>query len=491
MALVKQNQAVIWVQDGKFEAFYPLAIGEEGSGATGKGISLLDLAPVYGRDRFGRPLLLSINQSPPGDLPSLTLTIFEQDQLNYFEKLIEQGCPVNLQIRYVTCGILDNPNVWSKMQNWGDGVLTVYNPGDGPTETFSGENMTASGTLSFTNYAFLVEVELSAQTTTETQSITSIAGIPDLDCGDCGTGYPGADQLLIAGAEAAGGATAKLLVTSNGGGSWTATSTDPHSIGENIVDVAIRQIEADKARFITGGGGDIAYADVTYGDEATTSWTVVAVSTATAVEALGWLRFETLYIGADGDIYISTDQGESVPASPSYTGANVINGFAISPDGKDVYAFGATNTILLEQNKSGSFSNRVGPSGGGAFTAVSIADDGTLWAGNGTSIFRSNNRAANTGGWTSVKDFGANMAVVAIQCVKGNSQIVRAVVDDSTPGTGEVWETTDGGNSWRQVSAVTNAGYNDAYFSEINSNLGNIAGDASGGLGVLHKLEAA
>lgn len=491
MSLVKQNQVVIWVQEEKFGSFAPLAIGEEGSGATGKGISLLDLAPVFGRDRFGRPKLLSIAESPPGDLPSLTLTLFEQDTLNYLERLIQQGCPVNLQLRYVTCGVLDNPAIWSKMQNWGDGRLTAYNPGDGPTETFSGENMTVAGTLSFVSLSTLVTNVLSSQTTTETTNINAIDGITDLDCGDCGTGYPGADQLLIAGVSAAVGVTANVLVTINGGGTWTVTATDPFAADEHIIGVAVNQIEADKARYIVANGvsAEIAWADVTYGDELNTTWNTVA-GTGLVVEALAWLRFETLYVATDGDIYVSTDQGATIPAGAAYVGANVINGFAISIDTKDVYAFGATNTILLEQNKSGSFAARVGPSGGGSFTAVTLADDGTLWAGNGTSIFRTTNKAANAGGWTSVKDFGANMSVVAIECINGNSQLLRAVVDNSA-GAGAVWETIDGGNSWRQLAAVSNSGYNDAYFSEINNNLGVVVGDVDGGLGVIQQIASA
>ena len=490
MSLVKQNQAVIWVQEEKFGSFSPLAIGEEGSGATGKGISLLDLAPVFGRDRFGRAKLLSIAESPPGDLPSLTLTMFEQDTLNYLERLIQQGCPVNLQIRYVTCGILDNPAIWSKMQNWGDGQLTAYNPGDGPTETFSGENMTVAGTLSFVSLSVLVTNVLSSQTTVETENINAIDGIEDLDCGDCGTGYPGADRLLIAGADAVGAGIANVLITTNGGGVWTVTATDPFGVDEHVIGVAVNQIEADKARYIVANSAaaEIAWADVTYGDELNTTWTVIA-GTGAATEALEWLRFETLYVATDGDVYISTDQGASIPATAAYAGANVINGFSISVDTKDVYAFGASNTILLEQNKAGSFAARVGPSGGGAFTAVTLAEDGTLWAGNGTSIFRTSNKAANAGGWTSVKDFGANMSVVAINCINGNSQLLRVIVDNSA-GAGAVWETIDGGNSWRQLAAVSNSGYNDAYFSEINNNLGVVVGDADGGLGVIQQIAA-
>ena len=71
--------------------------------------------------------------------------------------------------------------------------------------------------------------------------------------------------------------------------------------------------------------------------------------------------------------------------------------------------------------------------------------------------------------------------------VARSSELLRVVVDDATPDNGEVWESEDGGNSWRPVTELTNQGYNAAYlFQDIDKML--IVGDASGGTGVVHLL---
>jgi hypothetical protein len=148
---------------------------------------------------------------------------------------------------------------------------------------------------------------------------------------------------------------------------------------------------------------------------------------------------------------------------------------------------GASNSILLEQNQNGVFAVRVGPSGGGAFTAVAQAADGRLYAGNGTSLYVSVNHAKNAGGWHLLKNFGTDRAVRKIQVIGHDSNYLRVVVDH-TGGVSEVWESIDGGFSFTQVPELTNAGYNDAYFSWVDRNLAVIVGDASAGAGVIQLL---
>lgn len=134
----------------------------------------------------------------------------------------------------------------------------------------------------------------------------------------------------------------------------------------------------------------------------------------------------------------------------------------------------------------------VGPTGGAAFTAVTVANDGRIYAGNGTAIYLSDNGALNAGGWTSLKDFGANKKVVSINCAGGtkagggDSQLLRVVVDDTAGGTAAVWESVDGGATWKQVDALSNTGYNASFWSPSDENLAFIVGDA----GEVHKIQA-
>lgn len=510
MAILGQDRAVVWLQErGPFTPWSPFVVGDKAAGMSGKSLPAPGRTPVYGRDRFGKPVLVKMNSEAPGELPTATITFYEDGSVDVLRRALLRGCPINIQNRLVDCGVLNNPNVWSTIDHYGGGQPTSYTPGDGPSVEYNGEQMTNEVAMAFTHVIRLVQTTLSDLTSGTSLDVLDIDGIPDEDCGICGTGFPGADQILIVGLASDTGATGEVLVTGNGGGSWAATSTNPFGAStdeEDISSVAVNAISKSGIRYVVatntavnGEKARIAYADVDLSDLLTTTWNVITLDnttvTTSSVTALGWLKFNSLYIAAEGDIYVSEDQGGSDPGAPVYTGSTAITGFAISPDENTVWAFGESNLLLREVGDSRVFEARVGPSGGGTFTAIAIAGDGTLFAGNGTSIYRSTDQAGGTANWTALKDFGTGKPVVAIQVIGGqragggDSQLLRVVVDNGS-GAGEVWMSVDGGLTWFQPATRTNAGYNAAYASEIDDNLLFVVGDASGGAGVIQRLSA-
>lgn len=510
MAIISNDRVILWFQpDGPGTSFEPFGVGEKAGGMTGKSVPGPGRTPVYGRTEFGTPVVIKVNRDAPGDLPSGTVQIYERAQMDVLLKALQKGCPINIQTRIVKCGALNNPNNWDVIDHWAHGEITDYSPGDGPSAEFAGDAIQVEGSISFTHFIRLVNTALSALTTTEADDILSVAGIPDEDCNNCGNGYPGADQILYFGTGSDATTDSDLLYTRNGGGSIAATSAAPFAGStnfESIDFVALRPISQTQFRIVVatkssvvGTKAQYAYADVTYGAEGTTVWTTgVLDGTATGdtVEAMDWLIFDRLYIASAGDIYVSTNQANSFPSTAIYTGATVINGFAKSPDEAVVWAFGESNLILRESNQSGVFETRVGPSGGGEFHGLAVAGDGTVYAGNGTAIYKSENQALNAGGWTELYDFGTNKAVVEIQVIGGqralggDSQLLRAIVDDTTgASSGTVWQSVDGGASWFQITELANLGYNAAYFSHVSDNDAIIVGDTdAGSTGAIHKL---
>jgi hypothetical protein len=503
--VIRQNQQAVRVQvDGPGTVWSVFRLGE--SSVTGKTDPGPGRTATFISDRFGNPVVGFSTTDPPAGLPSFTLTFFEETEVSYIEKERDRGCDLYMQISTSKCGALDNPNMWDVIDHYGQGRVGDLTPGDGPTAPFTGAQADMAGTLNF-NYRFrVVRTTLSALTTTETEDLLDIAFLGDAICNDCGNGYPGADEIGYIVCAAGSGVTPNILYTTNGGGSWATTSADPFAIDENASSVVWDWIDTNKFRLIVGTNSTdvaakpkIAYADVTLGAEDTTAWTSTVTTNADAatgdiVTALLWATFGRLYIGADtGDIYLSDTQGEDVLWTTLFTGANQINAFATNHDKNNVWAVGASNTILREVDLSGTFAARVGPSGGGAFTAIAVANDGTLYAGNGQSIFKSDNEAENTGGWTSLKDFGTNKVVEDIgfrggsKSLGGDSQCVWAVVDDTAGSNGEVWESLDGGATWRQIPVLANLGYNAAYFSETDNNRVIVVGDTdAGATGAIH-----
>lgn len=490
---VTQDRVILYVQpDGAGTAMTPLSLDKHGMADKvhpGPGRTV-----IFGRDEFGRYVSKLTTLDPPGGLNTSTVEEDGTGTISFLSKMFDRiGC-FPIQERYVKCGRLDGPT-WNQLWHYGRVTITQKTHGAGPSREASGANIFDSFDVSWPYTVELLQHALTALTTGEDQNILDIAVLSDLvvGCNDCFPGYSPDEIIYLSPAANAGspGDEGQIWYSTNGGGTFAVVSSIPFGAGEDVEEIEIGFISDTQFRVIVASGNSVKYSDFTLGAEGTSSWSA-ALTVGTDIEEMAWLFYTRLYIAADGDIYISDDQGVSVGAA-IYTGTEAINDIQKSYDG-EVWAVGDSNTILRERNQSGTFEAMTGPTGGGDFTAVAIANDGRIYAGNGTSIYVSTNGALNAGGWTELRDFGGTSTVVAINLAGGSksqggdSQLIRVVVDYANLAVveGQVWESEDGGASWKQVTALTNSGYNCAAFSPIDDNLAFIGCDA----GAVHKLSA-
>lgn len=449
---------------------------------------------TWGTDAFGRFVPKLTYFSPPGGLNTSTIEEDDTGAFSYLKKQYDRlGC-YPLQERWYKCGRKDGP-AWTRIYHYGKMTVTQKTLGAAPSREATGVNVFNSYEVSWPYTIELYQHLLSALTISEDQNINDITVLSDLvvGCNDCFPSYS-PDQIMYLAVDSNSGSPgdfANVWYSTNGGGSWAITSTNPFAALEDILFIAA-WIDSDEGFTVAvindGTTNQFKKGSFEFGDEGTSSWgSAVAIGSA-IVTAFGWLFYDRMYAATAGDIYVSTNQGDSF--SSIYTGTPALNAFALSPVDSSVWAVGASNTILRELNQSDTFDVMTGPTGGGTFTAIAIANDGRIYAGNGQSLYLNTNGAANAGGWSLLKDFGSNHVVKKINLAGGtksqggDSQLVRVVVDDTTPDDGEVWEAVDG-VTFVQVTELANGGYNGAWFSPIDDNLAVLVGDS----GVIQKLQ--
>lgn len=457
------------------------------------------ITPTFNRDADGKFVKLFESAAAPGDLSSTSILyrVWLNKRHPLYNLLVQQQKEIYVQRLWYSCPPTDDRVLWKHLEHY-------RLRSTGGTKAASTDLVGSAGSQNNAlNVSVLEDIEsfrasLSRITITEVQSIMTIAGMSQDN--DCLPGYPGRDRLLFIGAASSGAAPANALYSVTGGGTFLPFTTDPtpFAVNSNLTAVAVGFISETQIRVWWLRAGDAAVkAQLAYQDfpfNATTftaaSWNLITIA-ASALnddgEALFRYRQEgRLYIAVEGDIYVSEDNGATDPGAAVYTGANVIA--QIIEHNGDIWAAAASNTILVERSTLRDvFTARTGPTGGGAFTALAFADDGTLFAGNGTSIYKSVDEAGSVTGWTSLKDFGAAHVVKSIRCKGGSSEILQVGVDDTTPGPGEIWFSEDGGSTWRMITESSNGGYNGFYYpADLDQTL--IVGDAVTSLGWVELL---
>jgi hypothetical protein len=511
--LITQDKVVLMIQpsgkpSGVGTALSPMSIDRHGM--TGKTDNTIPgRGQVFGRTSEGRFRVKLAFKEVPGGLNTGTIEYEKIQDVDFLESAASKETVFGMWEMYSPCLRLDNPNGWlagGRLDYRGRMAVTGLSDGDAPSREATGDPVVSNASVSWEYNIILLPLAITSLTWNDaenTESITDITSLKQAFEEACLAGYQGPDQHLYLATEADTSATANVIYSRNGGGAWAVTSADPFAADEHISQIQSLILNETQFRVLcarlttdAAAAAEVAYADVSFGAEATTTWTTadVGATNGDVIITLEWIFPGRIYAavgqpGSEGEVWVSSNNGATW--TEVFTGTDAINAFAkgFGEDCEDVYAVGASNLIVREVNQSGTFETLVGPSGGGAFTAIAIANDGLLFAGNGQSIYVSSNAALNTGGWTSLKDFGSAHVVKEIFLPDGDSNHIYVVVDDTTPSGGEFWHSNDGGNSWNQVTEVANVGYNAAVNSSEDPNWFIVVGDANATpLGVIHKV---
>lgn len=154
--------------------------------------------------------------------------------------------------------------------------------------------------------------------TSEIQALNNIIFYNDLSCPGAGCGTPaGICQQGFITTDAAVGVSANVLRTTNSGGTWTATATDPFAVTENIVGAVAVKISRTVTRWIVYRGTTDAGApaESAYSDDSGATWTLVNVGSTNAQftndsQAAFAIDKGLILVGTTGGyIYRSTDGG--------------------------------------------------------------------------------------------------------------------------------------------------------------------------------------
>ena len=499
--IIKQNRmALYFPSNGIGTAMTPLGLGRVGGDdATnpnaGKGV-------VYGNDKNGFPVPIVTFLEAPGGLPTKTVNFYEEATVNALIKARDNREQVYLQERWSPSIALDNPFGWKKIWHYGRGQPGDETIGAGAVREYAGAGVVSSLPVVYDyviEYLFPALFGQSPPATPVAADITDIALITDIL--PEAPGYrPGRIGYASYTAEAG---LSEVVFNATGGGSWEPVSgVAGLAVTVDIAALAYHFINEDTIRLIGVAGTDAAsnaqlvHADIIISDPGTAVWTIVVEangSVADAGSAIGWKWLEELLVCSEGDIYILGNRGDVWDQPAVFTGAAVINGMAFTPDSPDiseaVYFFGATG-LLLRKNRGSLQVSILIPPNANNISAVSVANEGTLFAGIGSELFMSVDGGKTAGGWTLLRDFGTNYTITEIGLLKGDPIFLRVVVNDVDGTTGQVWLAPDR-KTWQQVDVVANSGYSAAAFNPLDLNDATIGGLVHSGNLLLQKLSPA
>jgi len=410
------------------------------------------------------------------------------------------SCPATLFANMVECGRMDVFENWirsfilegAEVSTRRLAKLVSRDPADEDesTQTFDIQAEALYRTLT---------LEVNRQAINETESLNDVIFCNDPKCADdcgiaqdyCQLGYAVGDAQAASPDD-----VADVLITEDGGeDGWPGTPADPFDAAMDIASVVCVEIGNGVSRVIVARGTtDAGHMDIAYSDDGGDTWIGVEVGDvdgqyATMGGTLFALDMYHIWLACtDGYIYFSDDGGITWVAQLSGTlgGGVDLNHIDFADDMFGV-AVGETNVILFTDDGGDTWELIAGPvaQAGLDIVTVDVRDRYRWWIGYTTDgdLWYTEDSGAT---WHE-RDYPDSAGKVALKDVTFINDLVGFFVAN-TGTVGTLYQTINGGFSWRALTTPTNGGLNAIW--ACNVNLAYIVGEDSGGTGVILKAAA-
>lgn len=398
-------------------------------------------------------------------------------------RITKSKCDNDIQIHFGSCKDPRSFNSgWQKIAVLAKARSTTYGTGDlGALEPGERAAVNEEVTMSGEDYFEIMSMAFGkeADTLTNYEVVDVVIGASSLSCTDtCET-----CQNIFALVDAAAGANAKVVYSSDGGVVWgsseittlpvAATVNSMTIVGDNVVVVSHADDSIHWADIADLLAGTATWQEVTSGIVAAGS----PVAIYSAAPAYTWI------VGDGGYIYFTDDPTSALTVQDAGAATtedlNAIHGI----DEDNVVAVGDNNAVVYTVDGGGTWSSVVGPAVGVALNTVWMLDEGVWLVGsNAGRCYYTINYGVT---WVERQFPGSGTGAIRDFAFVNNTVGYMAHVT-ATP-VGRILRTLSGGNSWYVMpesvgSVPTNLRINALAVCEDNVNLVYGGGLEAGGV---------
>lgn len=415
-----------------------------------------DVSPVYEPDpyQFGQFRIVGTIRG----VPALASSSLERRRLydtSSWKTLKDIGCAFDVHVNFGICSNPDSHNDAELIDVFEQAQTTAYNTTDlGALD--GGQNGAVNEMLPFNAQAyFQIDPQLALTELNPSGVTREILDIDICDRINCGTScgaYSDGCQKIFALSTAAGGSPglpADVIVSADGGATWSKTNIDTLAVASApnhaacvgpwyvVTSTASPYIHyADQATILAAPGTEVWYSNTSGINVAGTPNAIFAYASSQV-----WV------VGTGGYVYKYSD----ITGTPTVQTAGTVTSQNLNAihgtDEDNLVAVGASNAVIYTRDGGLTWTSVTGPAVGVVLNTVWVKDPDSWFIGaaNGN-LYYTNDRGAN---WTRVRFPGDGAG--SVNMIKFNetpSQTVGWLCHATATPVGRIFRSLDGGNGW-------------------------------------------